>query len=263
MKGCDFLVHCAAIVSFSSSDIEDLKKVNIEGTANLMNVALSLGIKKVGYVSSVASLGRNTTDKIVDEQSFFIATKNESNYSLSKYFSEQEVWRASAEGLDVVIINPSIILGPGDWDKGSSQIFQKIYNGLKFYTSGSSGYVDVIDVAESLLQLLFSDVKNERFIINAANLKYRDCFDRIAEALGKPKAKIRVTPFLKEIAWRIESVKSFLTGKKPLLTKETANSSMNSNSYSADKIKHALNFRFTDIEVTIDKYAKWFISDQL
>ena len=263
MKGCDFLVHCAAIVSFSSSDIEDLKRVNIEGTSNLMNVALSLGIKKVGYVSSVASLGRNTTDKIVDEQSFFIATKNESNYSLSKYFSEQEVWRASAEGLDVVIINPSIILGPGDWDKGSSQIFQKIYNGLKFYTSGSSGYVDVIDVAESLLQLLFSDVKNERFIINAANLKYRDCFDRIAEALGKPKAKIRVTPFLKEIAWRIESVKSSITGKKPLLTKETANSSMNSNSYSADKIKHALNFRFTDIEVTIDKYAKWFISDQL
>lgn len=263
MKGCDFLVHCAAIVSFSSLDIEDLKRVNIEGTSNLMNVALSLGIKKVGYVSSVASLGRNTTDKIVDEQSFFIATKNESNYSLSKYFSEQEVWRASAEGLDVVIINPSIILGPGDWDKGSSQIFQKIYNGLKFYTSGSSGYVDVIDVAESLLQLLFSNVKNERFIINAANLKYRDCFDRIAEALGKPKAKIRVTPFLKEIAWRIESVKSFITGKKPLLTKETANSSMNSNSYSADKIKHALNFRFTDIEVTIDKYAKWFISDQL
>ena len=120
-----------------------------------MNVALSLGIKKVGYVSSVASLGRNTTDKIVDEQCFFTATNNESNYSLSKYFSEQEVWRASAEGLDVVIINPSIILGPGDWNKGSSQIFQKIYNGLKFYTSGSSGYVDVIDVADSLLQLLY------------------------------------------------------------------------------------------------------------
>jgi len=263
MKGCDLLLHCAAIVSFSSSDIEDLKKVNIEGTSNLMNVALSLGIKKVGYISSVASLGRNTTDKIVDEQCFFTATNNESNYSISKYFSEQEVWRASAEGLDVVIINPSIILGPGDWNKGSSQIFQKIYNGLKFYTSGSSGFVDVIDVAESLLQLLFSDVKNERFIINGANLKYRDCFDRIAKALGKPKAKIRVTPFLKEIAWRIELVKSFITGKKPLLTKESANSSMRSSSYSTDKIKHALNFKFTDIEVTIDKYAKWFISDQL
>ena len=114
-------------------------------------------------------------------------------------------------------------------DKGSSQIFEKIYNGLKFYSEGSTGYVDVQDVADALLQLLFSNIKNERFIINGINLKYRDCFDRIALALNRPKASIRLTPFLKEVAWRAEAIKSLITGKRPLITKETANNSMTKN----------------------------------
>ena len=262
MQNCSFLLHCAGVVSFSPFDIELLKKVNIEGTANVMNVALSSGIKKAGFVSSIAALGRNSTIGVVDEESHFKITKEESNYAISKYFSEQEVWRASAEGLDVVIINPSVILGPGNWDKGSAQIFQKIYKGLKFYTNGSTGYVDVDDVAESLIQILFSDIKNERFIINGANLKYRDCFDRIAVALGKTKASIEVGPFLKEVAWRIEAVKSLITGKSPLITKETANSAMTETTYSTSKIEQRLNFHFTDIDKTIKKYANWFIASQ-
>ena len=189
-------------------------------------------------------------------------TKLDSNYALSKYFSEQEVWRASGEGLDVVIVNPSIILGPGDWTKGSSQIFEKIHKGLKFYTSGSTGYVDVCDVAESVVQLLFSDVKNERFIVNGANLKYRDCFDRIALAFGKKKSTIKVTPFLKEIAWRLEALRSLITGRKPLITKETANSAMTESIFSTSKIEETIEFEFTDIDSTINKYANWFIADQ-
>ena len=133
---------------------------------------------------------------------------------------------------------------------------------MKFYASGSTGYVDVADVAESLIQLLFSDVKNERFIVNGANLKYRDCFDRIAVALCKPKATIKVTPFLKEIAWRIEAIKSLITGKTPLITKETANSAMTQSTFSTTKIEKTIGFQFTDIDVTINKYANWFIADQ-
>tara|TARA_B100001142_G_C14336565_1_gene656139 strand:- start:2113 stop:3117 length:1005 start_codon:yes stop_codon:yes gene_type:complete len=262
MQDCDLLLHCAGVVSFSKSQKEVLRKVNIEGTANVMNVALSSGIKKAGFVSSIAALGRNSTVGLVDEQSYFKTTKIESNYAISKYLSEQEVWRASAEGLDVVIINPSIILGPGDWSKGSSQIFQKIYKGLRFYTNGSTGYVDVIDVAESLIKLLFSDIKNERFIVNGINLKYRDCFDKIAEAFGKKKATIEVGYFLKEIAWRVEAVKSLVTGKTPLITKETSNSAMTQTSYSTKKIEAKLDFQFTDIDKTIKKYTTWFISDQ-
>jgi dihydroflavonol-4-reductase len=199
---------------------------------------------------------------VVDEECHFKPTKIDSNYALSKYFSEQEVWRASAEGLSVIIVNPSVILGFGDWTKGSSQIFEKIYKGLKFYTSGSTGYVDVVDVAESVVQLLFSDVKNERFIVNGANLKYRDCFDRIAVALGKKKATIKVTAFLKAIAWRGEAVKSLITGKTPLITEETTNSSMTDSTFSTTKIKKRIGFQFTNIDVTIKKYANWFIADQ-
>lgn len=262
MQDCNLLLHCAGIVSFSSSDAEILKKVNIEGTANVMNVALSSGIKKAGFVSSIAALGRNSTLDLVDENCHFQATKLDSNYALTKYFSEQEVWRASAEGLEVVIVNPSVILGPGDWTKGSSKIFEKIYKGLKFYTKGSTGYVDVSDVSESLIQLLFSDVKNERFIVNAINLEYRECFDKIAVALGKSKATIEVKPFLKEIVWRLYAIKSFISGKKPLITKETANNSMTVSSFSNSKIQKTIGFKFTDIDITINKYANWFLSDQ-
>ena len=261
MKGCEKLIHCAAIVSFYESDADLLKKVNIEGTANVMNVALASGIKKVGFVSSIAALGRNSTLGMVDEECQFKITKLDSNYALSKYYAEQEVWRASNEGLDVVIVNPSVILGPGDWSKGSPQIFQKIHKGLKFYSEGSTGYVDVNDVAESVLQLLFSEIKNERFIVNGANLKYRDCFDMIAVSLNKPKATIKITPLLKEIAWRVEAVRSFFTNQKPLLTRETANSAMTSSAFNTSKIEKMINFQFTDMDVTIKKYADWFIAD--
>jgi nucleoside-diphosphate-sugar epimerase len=249
------------VISFHPAEAELMRKVNIEGTANVVNVALSKGIKKLGYISSIAALGRNSTIGIVDEECYFKTTKLDSNYALSKYYAEQEVWRASQEGLNVVIVNPSVILGPGDWNKGSSQIFQKIHSGLKFYTTGSTGYVDVMDVANSLVTLLLSSVKNERFIVNGANLKYRDCFDRIAVALNKPKATIKVTSLLKEIAWRVESIRSFISGTKPLLTKETANSAMTSSEYTTAKIIKTIGFIFTDIDTTIKRYCDWYIKD--
>ena len=190
MKGCDFLVHCAAIVSFSSSDIEDLKKVNIEGTANVMNTALHFNYKRCIYISSVATLSREINFQNVDENCHFEPHKDTSNYAFTKYYAEQEVWRASNEGIDVVVLNPSIILGPGDWDKGSSKIFQRIFNGLKFYSTGSSGYVDVIDVAQIAKSLIFSNIKNERFILNGINIKFKEAFNLIADELNVERAHI-------------------------------------------------------------------------
>ena len=259
MKNCTKVIHAAAIVSFHNDDEEIMYKINIEGTINIVNVALSAGIEKLSYISSIAALGRNTTSDIVDENCDFKISKKENNYSLSKYYSEQEVWRASQEGLDVVILNPSVILGPGDWTKGSSQIFTKLYKGLKFYTTGSTGYVDVIDVANCAIQLLLSDIKNERFIINGANMKFRTLFDLIAEGLGKKKSTIKITPLLREIAWRAEWIRSFIIGKKPLLTKETANSSMKNNSYSTKKIEEAIGYKFIPIQESVTKYCKWFL----
>ena len=262
ISGCNFLIHCAGHVSFYKSEFENLKKINIEGTSNVVNAALKQGVKKLAYVSSIATLGSTDDTSLIDEECHFKEIKNQSNYAQTKYLAELEVWRASAEGLDMVIINPSVILGPGDWSKGSSQIFEKIYNGLRFYTSGSTGYVDVMDVADAIVKLLFSKIKNDRFIVNGANLTYRDCFDRIAISLGKRKATIKVTPFLKEFAWRFEAVKSLITGKKPLLTRETANSAMTNKSFSSSKIEQKFGFKHRDIDETIEKYSKWFIADQ-
>lgn len=258
MKNCTKVIHAAAIVSFHNDDEEIIYKINVEGTINIVNVALSAGIEKLSYISSIAALGRNTTSDIVDENCDFKISKKENNYSLSKYYSEQEVWRASQEGLDVVILNPSVILGPGDWTKGSSQIFQKIYDGLKYYTSGSTGYVDVTDVSECAIKLLESDIKNERFIINGANLKFRELFDMIAERFNKKKATIKVTLLMKELAWRIEFFRSLITGRRPLITKETANSSMKISSYSTKKIENAISFKFIPIEESVEKYCQWF-----
>ncbi len=259
MRDCDKVIHAAAMVSFHKEDAEQMNKINVEGTKNVMNLAISMGIKKVSYISSIAALGRNTSKQnTIDEECYFKINDKESNYSLSKYYSEQEVWRASQEGVDVVISNPSVILGPGDWTKGSSQIFQKIYNGLKFYTTGSTGYVDVVDVANCAILLLHSDVKNERFIVNGENLKYRDLFDWIADGFGKKRASIKVTPLLKEIAWRFEYILSFLTGKKALITRESANSAMTKSYYSTNKIDEFLGYKFTPIKDSIRKYCNWF-----
>ena len=261
MDGCCFVLHCAAIVSYDPSYKELMKKTNVEGTNNVVNVALSKEVKKLGYISSIAALGRKSSNIMINEECYFTPKKSDSNYAISKYYAEQEVWRASQEGLDVIIINPSIILGPGDWAKGSSQIFKKIHSGLKFYTNGSTGYVDVVDVAKSLIDLLKSSHKNERFIVNGHNLKYRDCFDMIALALDKPKANIRVTPILKEVAWRLEKIRSFILGQTPFITKETANMAMKNSAYSSQKIKKAIAFKYTPIDTTIQKYANWFLAD--
>ena len=259
MKNCTTVIHTAAIVAFHNNNAELMMKVNVEGTQNIVNIALNLGIKKLTYISSIAALGRNTHSGLINEDCMFKINEEESRYALTKYYSEQEVWRGSQEGLNVVILNPSIILGPGDWNKGSSQIFQKVYDGLKYYTTGSTGYVDVRDVAECTIRLLQSGIKNERFIINSQNLKFREVFDMISEEFKKKKANIKITPFVKEIAWRGELLRSYITGKNPLITKESINTAMKSSSYSNKKIEKAIDFKFIPIKESVKKYCSWFL----
>ena len=261
MSSCDYIIHAAALVSFNKSDLENLKKINIEGTSNIMNVALGLDIKKCIYISSIATLGINPNIEKITEECDFKFTNKESNYSISKYYAEQEVWRACHEGLDVIILNPSVILGPGDWNKGSSKIFQRIFKGLKFYTLGSTGFVDVVDIANIVIIFLKNNIKNERFILNGTNLKYRDAFSLIADEFGVKRASIKVTPLIKELAWRLEAIRSFFLQKSPLLTKETAESSMSIKSYSSAKIKKILAYNFIPYNDSVKKYCKFFKRD--
>lgn len=144
MKDCNMVIHCAAIVSFNPKHFDQMMKQNVEGTANIVNVCLSQNIQKLGYVSSIATLGSAEENKTRTEEDYWREGKVNTQYAISKYLSEQEVWRGVEEGLDSIIVNPSVILGPGDWTKGSSQMFEKVWSGLKFYSTGSTGYVDVL-----------------------------------------------------------------------------------------------------------------------
>ena len=261
MEDCTEVIHAAGLVSFYPKDTNRLREINIEGTENIVNTCLDLGVKKLAYVSSIATLGKEPVNEHIDEECYFTFKKNESNYALSKYYAEQEVWRASQEGLDVVIVNPTIILGPGDWKKGSSQVFQKAYNGLSFYTSGSTGYVDVVDVARATIALLNSKIVNERFVINSENMSYKLFFELLAKEFCKPKASIRARSYLIGFIWRFEAVRSFFTRRKPLITKETAISAMTNRSFSNKKIISTLEFQFTPIEKSIKKYCSWYKKD--
>ena len=260
IKGCNTVIHCAAIVSFNPRDFKKMMKINVEGTANIVNICLENNIDKLAYISSIATLN-DDKNHIRTEDSFWKESKSNSQYAKSKYLSEQEVWRGIEEGLNSIIVNPSVILGPGDWTKGSSQMFEKVWKGLKFYSSGSTGYIDVLDVAKCVVKLLEKEIINERFILNAENKKYRDIFDSIAENLNKPKPHIKVSPLIKEIAWRIEWLKSFITNKSPLITKETANTAMKNKSFSNQKIIKALDYKFIPIEESIKHYSQWFFEE--
>lgn len=260
IKGCNTVIHCAAIVSFNPKDFKKVMKINVEGTANIVNICLENNIEKLAYISSIATLN-DEKNQVRTEDSFWKESKSNSQYAKSKYLSEQEVWRGIEEGLNSIIVNPSVILGPGDWTKGSSQMFEKVWKGLKFYSSGSTGYIDVLDVAKCVVKLLEKEIINERFILNAENIKYRDIFDSIAENLNKPKPHIKVSPLIKEIAWRIEWLKSLITNKSPLITKETANTAMKNKSFSNEKIIKALDYKFIPIEESIKHYSQWFLEE--
>jgi len=260
INGCNTVIHCAAIVSFNPKDFKKMMKINVEGTANIVNICLENNIDKLAYISSIATLN-DEKNQVRTEDSFWKESKSNSQYAKSKYLSEQEVWRGIEEGLNSIIVNPSVILGPGDWKKGSSQMFEKVWKGLKFYSSGSTGYIDVVDVAKCVIKLLEKEIINERFILNAENKKYRDIFDSIAENLNKPKPHIKVSPLIKEITWRIEWLMSLITNKSPLITKETANTAMKNKSFSNEKIIKALDYKFIPIEESIKHYSQWFLEE--
>ena len=228
-----------------------MEQTNIEGTANLINLCLEKNnFKCFCHVSSVASLGRVSENILIDETNEWIPGKHNSNYGISKYGAEREVWRGIAEGLNAVIVNPSIIVGPGNWNKGSSEIFLRIKNGFKFYTNGTSGFVDVVDVSSAMQFLVEQNILGERYILNSKNISFKDLFILIANELHTNPPFIHVQPWVSAIVWRLEKLRSQITGKKPFITKETAHSGHQLYSYNAHKIE-ALGFKFIPFNQTI------------
>lgn len=251
-QGIKQIYHCAALVSFNPKRKKDLFKINIEGTANIVNAALDAGVTKLVHVSSVAALGLLKENEPINETIAWTEQANYSNYGESKYLGELEVWRGIGEGLSAVMVNPAIILGAGDWDGGSSKIFKSVYDEFPWYSDGINGFVDVRDVATIMIQLMDSDITAERFIISAENKSYQDIFTLIANAFHKKVPAKKVTPFLAKIVWRLEAFKSRFTGQEPLLTKETAASALAKTYFDNSKlIKYLPQFTYRSIQQTI------------
>ncbi|MBF4471818.1 NAD-dependent epimerase/dehydratase family protein [Flavobacterium sp. HJJ] len=247
-QGIDKVYHCAAIISFDPKDENLVRKTNIEGTANIVNFCLNYNIQKLCHVSSIAALGDLAAhESIITEETEWNPEKLHSDYAISKYGSEMEIWRGQQEGLKVVIVNPGVIIGPGFWDQGSGEIFKKVKNKLPFYTKGSTGFVAVTDVVNILYELMESNIHGERYTLISQNILFQDFLFAIADALKVRRPKYHATPFIINSLSNLEWIASNLFGKRRQLSKATARSSYSTDLYSNEKTKNALNFTFTDV----------------
>jgi len=262
-KNVRIVYHCAAIVSFNEKDYKAMRKTNIEGTANMVNLAIAHKIKKFCYVSSIATIEKNSnSEMLITEENEWNKESNNYGYAISKYGAEMEVWRGSQENLDVVIVNPGVILGSGFWQSGTGELFSKMYQNFKFYTNGITGFVGVKDVVKAMIKLTESNIKNERFILVSENISFKELFFKIADTFGRKRPSVKVDKTLSNLAWRVEKIKSFITGKPPLITKHSANASLSIYCYDSGKIKKSLDFNFETIDKTIKDVCADFLRDK-
>ncbi|MGI8950750.1 MAG: NAD-dependent epimerase/dehydratase family protein [Chitinophagaceae bacterium] len=249
--------HCAGLVSFHPKNKKELFQINVEGTANVVNASVNANVKKLLFVSSASALEKNRKKETINESMNWSQKTNNSEYGKSKYLAEMEVWRGIGEGLNAVIINPVIILGAYNWNKGSSAIFKSVYNEFPWYTEGVNGFVDVQDVVNAMIILMESEITGQRFIISAESISYKNLFDKIALSFSKNPPHKKVNHTLAEIIWRIEAVKSKLTNKKTLLTKETAQTAQNKFFFDNTKLLKAFpSFSYTPLQQSVNRICK-------
>ncbi|MCO4292793.1 NAD-dependent epimerase/dehydratase family protein [Solitalea sp. MAHUQ-68] len=252
LEGVNYVYHCAAKVALNPKYKAQMYRTNIEGTANVVNACMVKGVKKLMHVSSIAAVGFTKPGELITENNKFEYAPTNSPYAVSKYESENEVWRGVAEGLNAIVVNPSIIIGMDDWERGSGRIFGMVNKGNKFYADGGCGYVDVRDVSACMIKLMESDLKNERYVINADNLSFKELLSLIAQNLNKPVPSFNVKKWQLAIGWRIAKLISIFTGKEPALTKDTATSAPVTQFYSNKKVLNAIDHRFIPIAQSIN-----------
>jgi dihydroflavonol-4-reductase len=256
MEGVSFVYHCAGLVKFTSSNKSLLYKINVEATANIVNAALDARVKKIVHVSSVAALGRMNQKEPITENTKWTKEGGGSVYGHTKFLGELEIWRGIAEGLNAVVVNPSIILGAGNWNDGSTAIFKRVYEGLNWYTEGTAGFVDVRDVCKAMILLMQAEVSAERYIISGENCTFRKVFDTIADEFNVKRPAKKVTALLSEIVWRAEKIRCLFTRKEPLITKETAASALAKVTFDNSKLlKQFPDFQYMPISASIKYHS--------
>lgn len=247
--GITQVYHCAAYISFDSKDENKLRKINIEGTANIVNFCLAKGVEKLCHVSSIAALGDLAAHETsITEETEWNPEKYHSDYAISKYGAEMEVWRGQQEGLQVIIVNPGIIIGPGFENQSSGQLIKKVADGLLFYTYGKTAFVVVDDVVGIMIELMESSICNERFILIGQNIVFRDLFNTIADTLKVKRPSIEAKPFLIGLTWRLYWVLSLFSTKPKQISKDSLQSLLNKKEFSNQKIKSALQTSFIDVK---------------
>ncbi len=256
LTGIDKVIHCAAIVSFGEVGIDTMFKVNVEGTKNVVNCCLNTGIKQLVYLSSIAAIGRDPKVDVTDEETLWVESDLNSAYAKSKYNAELEVWRGTEEGLNASMINPTIVLGPGDWNKTSTKIFKNIYEGMAFYPTGSVNVVDVRDVADAAYLLLKNNISGERYIINGHQLLYQHFFEKIAIGFNKKPPFIKLTKSKALFAYYILRMLIPFYLKKRFINKETIIISSGHFSYDNSKFKNRFFFEYRPVEESIQWVCK-------
>ncbi|MFZ1751520.1 MAG: NAD-dependent epimerase/dehydratase family protein [Saprospiraceae bacterium] len=272
LQGVDTVIHAAAIVSYSNLDKKKMLQTAMDGTAYLINAALSNKIKKFIHISSVAAIGRTKPVETIDESFIFSHSKYDTSYGLAKYLAEQEVWRGHAEGLNVTVLNPSTVLGAGFWNQTSLQLFSKVYRGMKLYPGGATGWVNVWDVSQAVINSILQDHNGERFIISGENISYQKILETVSNHLSIPPPTKKVPMRWSPLLWRIEAWRAYLSGTKPTITKETIMSSSVCSQYDTTKSVKVLKMQYRSIDAslrvachlfmtTYPKDVHWAISD--
>lgn len=257
----DFVYHCAGLISFDPNDEESLRKINIEGTANIVNFCIDKNVKKLCHVSSIAALGNLTkNEELVTESTDWNPEVLHSDYAISKYGAEMEVWRGQQEGLQVIIVNPGVIFGPGFWNQGSGNIFNTIEKGISFYTNGTTGYVAVTDVVKIMHLLMNSDCNGERFTLVSENISYKDIVHKIASKINVKLPQIEAKPWLLNLIWKIDWFISIVFRTKRKISKHGVLSLQNKDLISNEKLKAYLNYTFEDIETYLNKIVVYYNS---
>ncbi len=257
--GVETVYHTGALVSFNPKDAEAIGETNIRGTANIVDACVHNHVRSLCHMSSIASLGEANEQEFIDESCIWTKNKGKSTYAKSKFFSEMEVWRGAEMGLRVIIVNPSIILGPGRWSTGSGQFFSRISKSLPFYTKGISGYIDVRDVVKAMILLNENpSIKNERFILNSENLSYKDVFSLIAKNLGKNPPRYQITPRMVSFCFPIIKLFGMLAGKGSTISRENLNSAFSKSYYSSEKIKKNINLQFLPVSESVQFIGEIF-----
>jgi len=262
MQGISKVYHCAGFVSFYPSDYKMMMKINVEGTENTVNLSLEKGIEKLVHVSSIAAIGRLKQNETINEETHWKISSANTGYAISKYGAEREVWRGIEEGLNAVIVNPAVIIGPGDWNTNTPAMFNLVWKGLNFYTEGITAFVDARDVSKAMINLMESNIKNERYILASENISFKEFFDSIADNFHKHHAKIKIGTTLAAIAWRMLALKGFLINSRPMITKETAIASISRYYYSNDKIKKVIGLEFIPLKKSIEDVCKIFMEEK-